>query len=75
VILDGPDTGTDLDLYVRKGARASESLWDCRPFANGSDEQCTVRNTGATTISTYIGIHTYSGAAAAPFNLKATVIN
>ena len=34
-------TGTgDADLYVRNGAVPTESDWDCRPYASGSDEVC-----------------------------------
>ncbi len=32
----------DADLYVRKGTAPTQKLFDCRPFANGSKEKCTV---------------------------------
>ena len=32
----------DADLYVRKGTAPTQKLFDCRPFANGSNEKCTV---------------------------------
>lgn len=36
-------TGTgDADLYVRGGVAPTTSAYDCRPYANGSAEQCTI---------------------------------
>jgi V8-like Glu-specific endopeptidase len=36
-------TGTnDADLYVKANEAASTSNWDCRPYINGSSENCTV---------------------------------
>jgi hypothetical protein len=36
-------TGTgDADLYVKKGTAPTQRSFDCRPFANGSKEKCTV---------------------------------
>jgi hypothetical protein len=41
--LDVAITGTgDADLYVRFGAQPTASLWDCRPYLNGSAEQCSL---------------------------------
>jgi pre-peptidase len=31
----------DADLYVRRGAAPTTSLFDCRPFINGNNETCT----------------------------------
>jgi pre-peptidase len=31
----------DADLYVRRGAQPTTSLFDCRPFINGNNETCT----------------------------------
>jgi serine protease len=31
----------DADLYVRRGAPPTTSLFDCRPFLNGNNETCT----------------------------------
>jgi hypothetical protein len=40
-------TGTgDADLYVRDGAKASESDWDCRPLAGTSNETCRLQGPG-----------------------------
>jgi serine protease len=30
----------DADLYVRRGALPTASLWDCRPFSGGNNERC-----------------------------------
>jgi hypothetical protein len=32
----------DADLYVRRGAQPTTSLFDCRPFLNGNNETCTI---------------------------------
>ena len=37
----------DADLYVKKNAAATSRLYDCRPYANGSAEKCTVTFTEA----------------------------
>jgi len=34
----------DADLYVRRGAQPTTSLWDCRPYINGNNETCTFTN-------------------------------
>jgi serine protease len=31
----------DADLYVRRGAQPTTSLFDCRPFITGNNETCT----------------------------------
>jgi hypothetical protein len=35
-------TGGDADLYVKTGAPPSTSSYECRPYASGSNETCTV---------------------------------
>lgn len=32
----------DADLYTRFGAPPTTSIWDCRPYASGNNETCTV---------------------------------
>ncbi len=39
----------DADLYVRFGAAPTENSYDCRPYVNGSVEQCTEANPQAGT--------------------------
>lgn len=34
----------DADLYVRRGANPTTSVYDCRPFRNGNNETCTISN-------------------------------
>jgi hypothetical protein len=42
--------GGDADLYVRVGSAPTTSAYDCRPYSDGSDEECTVQVTAATTV-------------------------
>jgi hypothetical protein len=45
-------TGTgDVDLYVRKGAQPTLTSYDCRPYASGSSESCSVVGPGAVYVS------------------------
>ena len=39
----------DADLYVRKGAQATTSNYDCRPYESGNNETCTFSNPGQDT--------------------------
>jgi len=48
----------DADLYVRKGAEPSLREYDCRPYINGSREQCEMPGAG----SFYIGVRGYTAA-------------
>jgi hypothetical protein len=42
--------GGDADLYVRVGTQPTTNQWDCRPYRNGSNEQCTIDLASADTI-------------------------
>ncbi len=42
--------GGDADLYVRAGSAPTASTYDCRPFADGSEEECVIEVTAPTTI-------------------------
>ncbi|HUQ06275.1 MAG TPA: pre-peptidase C-terminal domain-containing protein [Kofleriaceae bacterium] len=45
-------TGTgDVDLYVRKGAQPTLTSYDCRPYASGSSESCSLVGPGAVYVS------------------------
>jgi hypothetical protein len=58
-------TGTgDADLYVRRGAPPTVDNYDCRPYKNGSDEDCTVDGPG----DIYVAVHGY--AQQSTFNLQ-----
>ncbi len=58
-------TGTgDADLYVKKGAAPTTSVYDCRPYKTGSAESCSVPGGGAV----YISINGY--AATSNFSIK-----
>ncbi|HWH08257.1 MAG TPA: S8 family serine peptidase [Candidatus Thermoplasmatota archaeon] len=73
VVLDGPACGllscpADLDLYVRKGARPTDTLYDCRPYESDSDESCSLSNPGADWW--YVRVYVYSGSGA--YTIRAT---
>ncbi|HET6404824.1 MAG TPA: S8 family serine peptidase [Candidatus Thermoplasmatota archaeon] len=74
VVLDGPACGllgcsADLDLYVRKGARATDSAYDCRPYEGDSDETCTHANPGADWW--YVRVKVFSGGSG-QYSIRAT---
>ncbi len=46
----------DADLYVRKNAAPSATAYDCRPYANGSNERCAIP--GPATV--YVGVNGYA---------------
>ncbi len=48
----------DADLYVRRGANPTASIYDCRPFLTGSTESCSFTNPVAATY--HIGIYGYA---------------
>jgi hypothetical protein len=56
----------DADLYVRKGAAPTAASYDCRPYRDGSAEQCTV--TGGSDV--YVAVNGY--AANSNFKIKIT---
>lgn len=48
----------DADLYVRRGSQSTISNYDCRPWKNGNNENCSFNNPTADTW--YISIQGYS---------------
>ena len=59
-------TGTgDADLYVRKNAAPALTAYDCRPYKNGSQEDCAVAGPG----QFYVAVHGYKDST---FNLEIT---
>jgi vibriolysin len=58
----------DADLYLRLGANSTTSSYDCRSWASGNTESCTVSNPGAGTW--HIDLYGYS--AVSGINLTAT---
>lgn len=64
-------TGTgDADLYVRFGAQPAAAKYDCRPYANGSAEECSgAVPAGATQL--FVSVSSYG--AASTFALSITV--
>ncbi|ATC96595.1 S8 family peptidase [Pseudoalteromonas tunicata] len=52
----------DADLYVRRGAKATTSTYDCRPFLNGNNESCNVNSgQGGKYYITLRGYNSFSG--------------
>ncbi len=51
----------DADLYVRSGAAPTNVSYDCRPYKNGSDEQCSVVSTGQPIYVSVMGYAESSG--------------
>ena len=52
----------DADLYVRKGAQATTSVYDCRPYANGNNESCNLGSgQGGKYYITLRGYNAFSG--------------
>lgn len=48
----------DADLYVRAGSAPTTALYDCRPYANGNNETCTINNPVAGTY--HVGINAFA---------------
>lgn len=60
----------DVDLYVRFGAEATTSQFDCRPFLNGNNEVCNFATPQAGTFHVMLqGFATFSGV-----NLEASFV-
>jgi hypothetical protein len=51
----------DADLYVRRGAQPTTSLFDCRPFVNGNSETCTFNAPAAGQSVMIRGFSAFSG--------------
>ena len=60
VVMEGSG---DADLYVRKGNEPSTSRWDCRPYRDGTAEECRVQGPG----DLHVGVRGY--AASSDFSL------
>jgi hypothetical protein len=60
----------DLDLYVRQGAKPTESAYACRHYTGASTGSCTVSNPAAD--YWYVGVHVYSGSTSKSYTVKAT---
>jgi serine protease len=74
VVMDGPNCSLlscslDADLSTRAGARPTDSVYACRPYATGSDETCT--HAAPTEGYWYLRVKRYSGSGTV--TLKATV--
>lgn len=47
---DPARAGGDADMYVRSGSAPTTATYDCRPYNDGTDEECTVNVTAATNV-------------------------
>lgn len=56
----------DADLYVRKDAAPTAASYDCRPYRDGSNEECSIVGPA----KVYVGVNGY--AASSSYNLKIT---
>jgi len=68
ITLDGPSSGADFDLYVKKGSAASTSSYDSKSIGNTADETIEIQNPSGTY---YILVYSYSGSGS--FQIKAEV--
>ena len=59
----------DADLYVTEGSQSTTRVYDCRPYKNGNEEQCTFANPGQGTW--HIDIRGYSNVTGLTLNAKA----
>ena len=59
VILNGPDDGTDFDLYLRRGEQPTTSVYDVRGYTESADE--VVRYEDATPGTYYVMVRAYRG--------------
>ena len=48
----------DADLYLRRGAQPTTSVYDCRPYRTGNSESCSVTNPADDVY--HVGIRAYS---------------
>ncbi|MBA3043720.1 hypothetical protein FP804_01120, partial [archaeon] len=69
VVLDGPSSGCDFDLYVKYNERPTTSSYDARGYTSSSDETVTINS--PSTGYYYIMPYSYSGSGS--YSIKATV--
>ena len=60
----------DLDLYVQRGAKPTETSYACRHYTSASTGSCTISNPAADWW--YVGVHVYSGNTSKSYSVKAT---
>ena len=70
----------DVDLYVKRGSEATTSNWDCRPYAYGNNEKCTVNTAGTYHImlnpySDYSGVSLCVRAGDSALNVPESIMN
>ena len=60
----------DGDLYIRRSAQSTSTLYDCRPYLNGNTESCSFSAPAAGTW--YIDVHGYQAVSGLTLTLQAT---
>jgi hypothetical protein len=58
----------DADLYVRKGSAPTAAAYDCRPYRDGSSEECSI--VGPAVV--YVGVNGYAASSNYQLNVKYT---
>lgn len=58
----------DVDLYVRKGQKPTDTGWDCRPYRSGSSEACTVVGPG----EVYVAVKGYAASSTYTLTIQYT---
>jgi secreted trypsin-like serine protease len=69
VVLSG--NNGDADLYVRRGQQPTANEYDCRPYTNGTNENCSIANPASGTW--YVSVHGYSAYTSARLVVTARV--
>jgi len=59
----------DADLYVRQGAQSTTSSYDCRPYKNGNNEECTFNSPASGTW--HIDLRGYTAASGVTLRVQA----
>lgn len=60
----------DLDLYVQRAAKPTETSYACRHYTSASTGSCTISNPAADWW--YVGVHVYAGSTSKTYTIKAT---
>lgn len=58
----------DVDLYVRKGGAPTLTAYDCRPYRNGSAEECTITGPG----EVYVSVNGYASSSNYQLDIRYT---
>ncbi|WLQ12079.1 pre-peptidase C-terminal domain-containing protein [Hahella aquimaris] len=59
---------SDADLYVNKGAQPGDTTYQCRPYLEGSNEECSANEAG----TYYVGVKGYNNSSNYSLNIQYT---